>query len=75
MRAKINVPILGKRSVSATAETTTSLQQAKRSSRFKVLLVWMIVLLPLAWGNLRDRADRRSTHPHTPVAQSLNPLS
>ena len=50
MRAKINVPILGKRSVSATAETTTSLQQAKRSSRFKVLLVWMIVLLPLAWG-------------------------
>ncbi len=50
MKKNIDVLTLGKRSVLATAEKTTSLLQVKRTSRFKVLLAWSIVLLPLAWG-------------------------
>ncbi len=50
MKKNIDVLTLGKRSVLATAEKTTSLLQVKRTSRFKVFLVWFIVLLPLLWG-------------------------
>ena len=50
MKKKTDVPMLGKRSVFGTVEKTTSLLQAKRTSRFKLLLAWSIVLLPLVWG-------------------------
>jgi hypothetical protein len=50
MKKKIDVPMLSKRSVSGTAEKATSFQQAKRRSRFKLILAWSIVLLPLVWG-------------------------
>ncbi len=50
MNKEIDFPKLGKPAAFGTAETTTSSLQAKRTSRFKVFLVWFIVLLPLVWG-------------------------
>jgi hypothetical protein len=46
-----NAPTLSKQQdVSGTDEQPSSLLPAKRTSRFKLLLAWAIVVLPLAWG-------------------------
>jgi hypothetical protein len=50
MMMKNDVTMLSKRAVSGTDEQPSSLQQAKRTSRSKLLLAWSIVVLPLAWG-------------------------
>jgi hypothetical protein len=50
MMKKIGVPMFSKRAVSGTDEQPSSLLQAKRTSRSKLLLAWSIVVLPLAWG-------------------------
>ena len=50
MKKKIGVPMFGKRAVSGTDEQPSSLLQAKRTSRSKLLLAWSIVVLPLVWG-------------------------
>jgi hypothetical protein len=43
-------PALSKQDVSGTAEQPSSLLQAKRTSRFMLLLAWAFVVLPLVWG-------------------------
>jgi hypothetical protein len=46
-----NAPTLSKQQgFSGTDEQPSSLLQAKRTSRFKLLLAWAIAVLPLAWG-------------------------
>jgi hypothetical protein len=50
MMMKNDVTMLSKRAVSGTDEQPSSLPQAKRTSRSKLLLAWSIVVLPLAWG-------------------------
>ena len=50
MTKKIDLPALDNPSAFGTAEKTPSSLQAKRTSRFKLLLAWSIVLLPLVWG-------------------------
>jgi hypothetical protein len=47
---KNDVTMLSKRAVSGTDEHPSSLPQAKRTPRSKLLLAWSIVVLPLAWG-------------------------
>jgi hypothetical protein len=50
MLDKIGVPTLNKRVDSGTVKLSSSLLQAKRTARSKLLLAWSIVALPLAWG-------------------------
>ena len=49
MKKKTDVPMLCKRSVFGTVNKN-NLIAAKRTSLFKLLLAWSIVLLPLVWG-------------------------
>ena len=47
---KNDVTMLGKRAVSGTEKQPSSLPQAKRTSRLRLLLAWSVVVLPLARG-------------------------
>jgi len=60
MIKEIGTPMLSKQAVSGTDEQSSSLLQAKRTSRLKLLLAWPIVVPPLAWGLY---ATGRSTVP------------
>ena len=50
MMMKNDVTMLGKRAVSGTEKQPSSLPQAKRTPRSKLLPAWSIVVLPLVWG-------------------------
>ncbi|WP_434557108.1 MFS transporter small subunit [Tunturiibacter psychrotolerans] len=69
MIKEIGTPMLSKRAVSGTEEKSSSLLQANRTSRLKLLLAWSIVVLPLAWGLY---ATERTTAPliHTLLSHS-----
>jgi hypothetical protein len=50
MKTKIDVSMPSKLAGSGTGKQPSSLFQAKRTSRLKLVLAWSVVLLPLAWG-------------------------
>ena len=50
MKTKTGVSIPSKRAVLGMDNQSSSLLQAKRTSRLKLVVAWSVVMLPLTWG-------------------------
>ena len=55
MMTKIDVSMPNKLVGPGTGKQSSSLFQAKRTSRLKLVLAWSVVALPLAWGLYKTR--------------------